>query len=102
MDLTEKVMTEMNRFEYYIKEVEDRQYGSYIPQNNSWNGMVGELLTKVGFRLVVIFLSLRMYVCRVLGKVGILRVLKVSAQIIVCSPHRRITDDTFRLHLIFV
>ncbi|XP_052245576.1 glutamate receptor 2-like [Dreissena polymorpha] len=46
MDLTEKVMTEMNRFEYYIKEVEDRQYGSYIPQNNSWNGMVGELLTK--------------------------------------------------------
>ena len=40
-------------------------------------------------------------VCRVLRKLGIMLVRKVSSQISLCSPHRLIRVDTFRLNLIF-
>ena len=39
--------------------------------------------------------------CRVLRKLGIMHVRKVSSQISLCSPHRLIRDDTFRLNWIF-
>ena len=39
--------------------------------------------------------------CRVLRKLGIMHVRKVSSQISLCSPHRLIRDDTFRLNWIY-
>ena len=37
----------------------------------------------------------------VLRKLGLMHVRKVSSQISLCSPHRLIRDDTFRLNWIF-
>ena len=39
--------------------------------------------------------------CRVLRKLGIMHVCKVSSQISLCNPHRLIWDDTFRIYDIF-
>ncbi|KAH3889499.1 hypothetical protein DPMN_013556 [Dreissena polymorpha] len=39
--------------------------------------------------------------CLVLRKLGLMHVRKVSSQISLCSPHRLIRDDTFRLNLFF-
>jgi len=41
------------------------------------------------------------YLCRVLRKLGIMHVRKVSSQISLLSSHRLIRDDTFRQKLIF-
>ena len=34
-------------FDYILKEVDDGAYGSFIKDQGSWNGMVGELTTGV-------------------------------------------------------
>lgn len=34
-------------FKYHIYQVADGKYGSALP-NGSWNGMIGELIAKVG------------------------------------------------------
>ena len=66
-DSTEGVLTGNDRFEGYcvdlanmladslgftfeIRQVADNQYGSYIQgTNDTWNGMIGEVMTKVSY-----------------------------------------------------
>lgn len=42
-------------FKYDMYQVGDGKYGTALP-NGSWNGMIGELISKVGLALWVFFL----------------------------------------------
>ena len=42
-----RYISEVLKFNYTIHIVKDRNYGSYNEKNDSWNGMVGELLSQV-------------------------------------------------------
>lgn len=41
-------------FKYDIYQIGDGKYGSVLP-NGSWNGMIGELITKVSVLVVFVF-----------------------------------------------
>ena len=45
-DLT-KMIADFVGFDYIIKPVNDTKYGQKGENNNSWNGMVGELIRRV-------------------------------------------------------
>ena len=56
---------------------------------------------KITFSSVNIFEVKNVNVSRFEKKMGIMHVRKGSSQISLCSPHRLIRDDTFRLNWIF-
>ena len=47
------------------------------------------------------YISIACCACRVLRKLGIMHVRNVSSQISLCSSHRLIRDENFRLNMIF-
>jgi len=47
-----KEIAKMLKFDYVIKLVDDNKYGAPVGLNGEWNGMVGELIDKVGYLLV--------------------------------------------------
>ena len=46
LDLVDAIARRLE-FNYTINIVADGNYGSYNKQNNTWNGMIGELLSQV-------------------------------------------------------
>ena len=46
LDLVDAIARRLE-FNYTINIVADGSYGSYNKQNNTWNGMIGELLSQV-------------------------------------------------------
>ena len=42
-----RYISEVLKFNYTIHIVKDRSYGSYNEKNDTWNGMIGELLSQV-------------------------------------------------------
>lgn len=48
VDLLEK-LSRLLKFQYYIKEVEDNQYGVYNESTKSYSGLIGEILLGVSF-----------------------------------------------------
>lgn len=51
IDLAQKVTEVLNITNYTICVVQDGQYGS-IQANQTWNGMIGELMQKVGSKQI--------------------------------------------------
>lgn len=41
-------LSEMNHFDYVIKPVEDKKFGTFDETKGRWDGMIGELIYKVG------------------------------------------------------
>ena len=50
VDLLEK-LSRLLKFQYYIKEVEDNQYGVYNESTNSYSGLIGEILLGVSLNM---------------------------------------------------
>jgi hypothetical protein len=50
-DLTERMARRVG-FYFLIREVSDGRYGGYDKVNDTWNGMIGELVSGVGIALV--------------------------------------------------
>lgn len=48
VDLLEK-LSRLLKFQYYIKEVEDNQYGVFNESTGSYSGLIGEILLGVSF-----------------------------------------------------
>ena len=66
VDLAKKI-ADFVGFQYVLKVVEDGTYGTII--NNTWNGMVGELMTRVGGitrAIIEIKIKLTMIITRII------------------------------------
>ena len=55
-ELTDHVAKKLG-FEYQIHPVKDGAYGSYVDANDTWNGMIGELIRGVSYLAIAIKLN---------------------------------------------
>ncbi|KAF7261121.1 hypothetical protein EG68_01508 [Paragonimus skrjabini miyazakii] len=58
-----KHLSVMNHFDYVIKPVEDRKFGTFDENKGRWNGLIGELVYKVRILIHVLLIGLHCIVC---------------------------------------
>ena len=78
MDLTKKVAEYVN-FDYKITLVKDNAYGKKF-KNGTWNGMVGEVVRGVSFKVKM--------TCNVIGYGDVALVFKTNHVILLCETKK--------------
>ena len=58
-DLADKI-AELVQFNYELKLVEDGKFGADV--NGTWNGMVGELISRVGTAVLVLYFLIFIFI----------------------------------------
>ena len=60
-DLAKALKDLVKGFEYKLVPVTDKEYGRYFKENNTWTGMVGELVYRVSLFFSFYIMTIKYY-----------------------------------------